>query len=161
MERQPPTIITSTTPWAKGMAIDKFSRTDADYASRQERLQQELLEKTFSDCKHGRVIRLDDIVQSHPMSNDDHIIYEIHDILKSYYKLARKRFVDNMRKQVADHFLLIGPNTPLKLFSSRFVASLSPPKLEEVAGEEFGTRRQRAELEKDIGLLEKGMAILR
>jgi aromatic ring-opening dioxygenase LigB subunit len=95
------------------------------------------------------------------MSIDDHIIYEIHDILKSYYKLARKRSVDDMRKQVADHFLLIGHNTPLKLFSSKFVASLSPAKLEEVAGEEFGTKRQRAELEKDIRLIEKGMAILR
>jgi aromatic ring-opening dioxygenase LigB subunit len=124
-------------------------------------LQKQLSARKLSDCQHGEVVRLEDIVQSHPMSNNDHIIYEIHNILKSYYKLARKRFVDNMRKQVADHFLLIGPNTPLKLFSSKFVASLSPAKLEEVTSKEFGTKRQRADLKKDIGLLEKGIAILR
>lgn len=99
------------------------------------------------------------MAQSHPMSNDDHIIYVIHDILKSYYKLSRKLFVDNMRKQVAEYCLLIEPSTPLKLFSSKFVVSVSP--LWSLRRLKSGTKQQRADLEKDIGLLEKGMAILR
>ena len=63
---------------------------------------------SFSDCQHGTVVRMDDIMKNNPMSNDNHIILELHDILQSYYKLSRKRFVDNVRMQVVDHFLVTG-----------------------------------------------------
>jgi len=129
--------------------------------SRQKRLQSLLSEKALSDCQHGTVVRLQDIVQNHPLSNDDHIIREIHDILRSYYKLALKRFVDNVRMMAADHFLVTGPDTPLKLFSPKFVASLTTAQLDDVAGEEPGMKRRRAELEKEISLLGEGMKILR
>jgi hypothetical protein len=124
-------------------------------------LKKQLSERAFSDCSHGDVVRLEDIVQNHPLSNDDHIIREIHDILKSYYKLSRKRFVDNIRMQAADFHLLTGPETPLKLFSPKFVASLTAAQLEDIAGEELGMKRRRAKLEKEIELLEEGMRILR
>jgi hypothetical protein len=91
-------------------------------------LKKQLSESAFSDCRHGTVVRLEDIVQNHPLSNDDYIIREIH-ILKSYYKLSRKRFVGNVRMQAADFYLLTGPETPLKLFSSKFVAGLTTAKL--------------------------------
>jgi len=129
--------------------------------SRQERLQSQLSEKAFSDTEHGTVVRLQDIVQNHPLSNDDHIIREIHDILRSYYKLALKRFVDNVRMMAADHFLVAGPDTPLKLFSPKFVASLTTAQLDDVAGEPPALKRKRAELEKEISLLGEGMKILR
>lgn len=74
-------------------------------------------EKSFSDCNHGTVVKLNDIALSHPLSNTDHVVVEIHDILRSYYKLARKRFVDCVRMQVADFLLTTGPDTPLSLFS--------------------------------------------
>ena len=48
--------------------------------------------KVFSDCQHGEVVRLDDLMQNHPMSNADHAIQDLHDILHSYYKVALKRF---------------------------------------------------------------------
>jgi hypothetical protein len=124
-------------------------------------LKNQLSGRAFSDCSHGDVVRLEDIVQNHPLSNDDHIIREIHDILKSYYKLSRKRFVDNIRMQAADFHLLTGPETPLKLFSPKFVASLTAAQLEDIAGEELGMKRRRAKLEKEIELLEVGMRILR
>jgi hypothetical protein len=88
-------------------------------------------------------------------------VQEIHDILKSYYELARKRFVDNVRMQAVDHFLVTGPDTPLKLFTPRFVTGLSPAQLDEVVGEEQNAKRQRARLEKEIGLLKECVAILR
>ncbi len=117
--------------------------------------------KTLSDCKHGEVVRLDDIIQNHPMSNVDHVIQDLHDILHAYYKVACKRFVDCLRIQAADHFLTTGPRTPLKLFSPAFVAGLTPTQLEEVAGEDLPLKRRRMQLEKEDAELEEGKNILR
>ncbi|KAK7212354.1 hypothetical protein V2G26_019532 [Clonostachys chloroleuca] len=128
---------------------------------RAERVKRQLESQVFEIENHGSVVRLCDIVQTHPLSNSEQVVREIHDILKSYYELSRKRFVDNVRMQAADHFLVTGPNTPLKLFSPRFVSSLTPAQLDEVVGEEENAKRQRARLEKEIGLLKECMAILR
>ncbi|KAL5402255.1 hypothetical protein PMIN04_013017 [Paraphaeosphaeria minitans] len=57
--------------------------------SRNERLRADLVPKRITDCKHGTVVRLDDIVQSHSRSNARHTTLEIHDILCSYYEVAR------------------------------------------------------------------------
>ncbi|KAI1264409.1 dynamin GTPase [Xylariaceae sp. FL1019] len=129
---------------------------------RQERLKRQLRHKTLDPCQHGKdVVRIEDIAQSHYMGNVDHVIYEIHDILSSYYKVALKRFVDNVRMQVADHTLVNGPLTPLQLFSPTFVAGMTDEQLEEVAGEEPGVRRRRDALEKELTLLKQGRKILR
>jgi len=52
-----------------------------------------------------------------PLSNMEHTVRDIHDILKSYYKVARKRFVDNVGIQGTDFHLIIGTDTPLLVFS--------------------------------------------
>jgi hypothetical protein len=93
---------------------------------------------------------MDDIVQSHPLSNADHSIQEIHDILHSYYKVARKRFVDNVRMQAVDHLLVAGSDTPLTLFSLSFVTNMTAAQLEEIAEEEVVVKRRRELLEKEI-----------
>ncbi len=116
--------------------------------------------RSFSDCKHGRVVKLEDIVQNHPMSNVDHSIQDLHDILRSYYKVARKRFVDSLRMQAADYYLTTGPRTPLKLFSPAFIAEMTPSQLEEVAGEDLTLKRRRIQLEKESRNLEDGKRIL-
>ena len=106
------------------------------------------------------MVRLEDIAQNHPLSNSDHVIQEIHDILKSYYKLARKRFVDCVRMQVADYFLTLGPETPLTIFSPRFVGDMTPEQLEEVAGEDLVLEGKRVQLENEINQLEQEKRIL-
>jgi hypothetical protein len=116
--------------------------------------------KSFSDGQYGEVVRLDDIVQNHPMSNADHAIQDLHDILHSYYKVARKRFVDSLRMQAADYYLTTGPSTPLKLFSPAFVAGMTPRQLEEVAGEDLTLKRRRMQLKKENKDLEDGKKIL-
>ncbi|KFA65774.1 hypothetical protein S40285_09679 [Stachybotrys chlorohalonatus IBT 40285] len=98
---------------------------------------------------------------THPLSNDNQTIREIHDILKSYYKLSCKRFVDNVRMQAADYCLVTGPNTPLSLFSPKLVTDLNSSQLEAIAGEEPSTKRRRVMLEKETELLEEGIRILR
>ena len=80
---------------------------------------------SFEDCSHGRLVRLSDAKRNHPMSNTAHVVRDIHDILRSYYKVARKRSVDNVVSQATDHFLVTGPETPLNLFSPMFVSGLT------------------------------------
>jgi hypothetical protein len=128
--------------------------------SRQKRMQGLMAKKSFNDCQHGAVVKLDDVVQSYPMSNTQHIVQDIHDILCSYYKVARKRFVDNLCMQAVDHFLINGPTTPLTLFSPSFVSVLNADELERIAGEDNMTKRRRNQLRKEIESLEAGKKIL-
>lgn len=92
--------------------------------------------------------------------SQDHDIQEIHDILKSYYQIARERFVDNVFKQAASHHLVIGQDTPLKLFGPKFVTSLTEEQLEEIAGEDYTTKTKRQDLKKQIDELEAGKKAL-
>lgn len=94
------------------------------------------------------------------MSNDEHIIHEVHDILKAYYKVTRKTFVDNVCKQATSHFLLQSDDGPLALFCPVLVANLTPTELEEIAGEAPEVRRQRALLVKEIASLSEAVRIL-
>jgi hypothetical protein len=60
--------------------------------------------KAVDDCTYGTVVKLDDVVKNHPMSNTEHVVQDIHDILFSYYKVARQRFADNVCMHPVDHF---------------------------------------------------------
>lgn len=94
------------------------------------------------------------------MLTEETIVRSIHDIFESYYKIARERFVDNVWMQAASYHLVTGPNTPLKLLSPSFVASLTADQLEEIAGEDAGLKRKRKALVKEINGLEAGKKIL-
>ncbi|KAH8704700.1 putative dynamin [Talaromyces proteolyticus] len=94
-------------------------------------------------------------------SNVEHIKEEIHDILWSYYKVARKRFVDNIYHQAIDHCLLTGPMSPLAVFSQEWVIKLEAEQLETIAGESPTTKERRTTLVKKIHDLEVAMRILR
>lgn len=93
-------------------------------------------------------------------SNAEHTVQDIHDILKAYYKVARKRFVDVVCMQGADYYLVSGRDTSIRFFSPRFVTELKPDALEIIAGESVSTRKKRAELVRKIGNLESGRKIL-
>lgn len=94
-------------------------------------------------------------------SNQDHAQEDIHDILKSYYKVSRKRFVDNVWLYAVDHHLLSGPNSPLTLFSEQWVLGLDEDSLNAIAGESRSTRDKRKELAKKIEDLEEALRILK
>ena len=95
------------------------------------------------------------------MSNEENIVLVIHDILESYYKVARKRFADDVVNQAGGYYLVWGPDTPLKLFSPSFVSRLNQKELQEIAGEDAGLQRRRAALVQKIEGLEKGRKVLR
>lgn len=94
------------------------------------------------------------------MSNVEHTVNDLHDILEAYYKVARKRFVDVMCMQAADHYLVNGQTSPLRIFSPAFVNKLSGENLDKIAGETELIRKKRTQLQHDIEVLEKGRKIL-
>ncbi|MCJ1266547.1 hypothetical protein MMC22_006432 [Lobaria immixta] len=127
---------------------------------RQKRLESSMERKAINITNYGRMVELNAIYQKAHMSNVDHAVRDLHDILKSYYKVARKRFVDVVCMQGADFHLVTGPDTPAKVFSPSFVTGLKPEQLEGIAGETLTTRKKRAELVREISSLEKGKKIL-
>ncbi|KAH7049446.1 dynamin GTPase [Macrophomina phaseolina] len=128
--------------------------------ARQERLKAGVSGKTIQGEDNRPVVRLDDLIVTDNMSNKDHTVQDLHDILRSYYKVARKNLVDNVYKQAALYHLITGPNTPLRLFSPTWVSYLSDEQLEEIAGEDSLSKRKRQQLTKEMEDLEKGRRIL-
>ena len=56
--------------------------------------------------------------------NVEHTKEKLHEILWSYYKVARKRFADNVYHQAISHYLLTGPLIPLVVFSQEWAIKL-------------------------------------
>ena len=107
------------------------------------------------------VIRLEHASQPvRSMSNEQHVVQDIHDILKSYYKVCRKTFVDSVCRQSVIHYLLECEEGQLALFSPVFVSQLSADALEEIAGEAPGLKRSRAQMTKEVASLLKAVKIL-
>ncbi|KAL9126918.1 MAG: hypothetical protein Q9217_004113 [Psora testacea] len=127
---------------------------------RQERTKASIKDRVIGDCSHGSVIKLEDITTHSKSSNVKQTIDDLHDILRSYYKVARKRFVDVMCMQAADFHLVTGPDTPIKIFSPALVNELTPKELEMIAGEDASTQKKRNDLKHDIKILENGRKIL-
>lgn len=69
-------------------------------------------------------------------------IYEIHDWLFSFWKVAFPRFVDNVIIQVVERHLL-SQNGPLRLFNRDWVDDLSDEDLQRLAGEDEATTNER------------------
>lgn len=108
----------------------------------------------------GKVVSLDRIKKSMAMDNSEYTIQEIRDILESYYKVARKRFVDTVCMQGSDFHLLTGPTSPLRIFGTAFVSGLSAAQLDLIAGEDISTKQLRKSLRNEIDALGKGKKLL-
>ncbi len=135
--------------------------TDNLEKSRDARTKAQLEKSAFWDpAQQSNVVKLEAIMTAKSnSSNEDQTIDDLHDILKSYYKVARKRFVDVMCMQAADFHLVTGPDAPTKVFSPTFVGGLSTEQLAAIAGEDLLTKRKRGELTRKIENLEIGKKI--
>lgn len=130
--------------------------------SRGNRMAKMLKSKSWKNGSSTRFVNLDSIKNATTnKSNVDHVKEEIHDILYSYYKVARKRFVDNVYHQAIDHYLLTGPLSPLQVFNQEWVIKLKAEQLEMIASESLTTKERRATLKTTINDLEIAMRILR
>lgn len=119
-----------------------------------------LKDLTRNTSPWGEVVSIKDMLETSTGSNADRTIQDLHDILKSYYKVARKRFVDVVCMQAVDYFLITGPAAPVKLFSPSFVSGLTEDQLDRIAGEDVSTRRRREELRREIENLTNAKNIL-
>ncbi|MCJ1250724.1 hypothetical protein MMC30_007952 [Trapelia coarctata] len=79
------------------------------------------------------------------LSNETSAVYDIHDILKAYYKVSIKRFIDNVGNQIVERTLL-GPEGPLAIFTPQYVSGLSDEEKAAIAGEDEVTTETRSEL---------------
>jgi hypothetical protein len=121
-------------------------------------------EKSYDQAgfaQSGKVEKLEKIRHSMTMDNTEHTIQDIHDILESYYKVARKRFVDTVCMQGSDFHLLTGAVSPLRIFGTAFVSELSAVQLDMIAGEDASTKQLRKNLTNEMIALEKGKRLLR
>lgn len=99
-----------------------------------------------------------DLLEQARVSNEDQVVNDIHDILKAYYRVAMRRFTDNVGVQaVGRHFL--GDRSPLRVISPEFVNGLSEVELADLAGENTATRAARAELGRRVERLQKALEI--
>lgn len=90
-------------------------------------------------------INLEAMTKHAHLSNDQSAVYDIHDVLKAYYKVALKQFVDNVVKQITERCYL-GDDGPLRYFSPAYVGGLSDKELNELVGENRSTTMERERL---------------
>lgn len=93
--------------------------------------------------------------------NVNHVCKDVHDILQSYYNVSRKRFVDVICQYVVYHFLLDSEGSPLRLFDTKLVLSLSEEKLDAIAGEDATVVVERERLGQEVKGLKAAINILR
>ncbi|KAI3331553.1 interferon-induced GTP-binding protein Mx2 [Xylariaceae sp. AK1471] len=85
----------------------------------------------------------------------------MHDILSSYYEVARQRFVDVVYQQAINHYLLVGEKSPLRLFNTEMVLSLNEEQLDMIAAEDAPVQQRREKLVRDIENLEQALKVLK
>ncbi|XWX00709.1 hypothetical protein V2A60_008730 [Cordyceps javanica] len=78
------------------------------------------------------------------ISNEDQAIIDLHDVLKTYYKVAMKRFADYVVINVVER--LLSEKDALKFFSPEYVGGLSDSELAEIAAESYSTSTVRVDL---------------
>lgn len=109
---------------------------------RQERVVARLESLGISD---GMAFDMRRVLQGVHLSNEDQAVFDIHDILKAYYKVAMKRFTDNVVIQVSERFIL-GKGGLVKNFSPDLIGDFEEERLTEIAGENFATASRRNDL---------------
>lgn len=109
-----------------------------------------------------KVIPMSDLLSTlRDKDGGKYISEEIHDLIQSYYEVARDRFIDAVYLQVVTHCLVSGGDSPLRLFSEGWVLGLEAEKLDAIAGESPQKRERREVLAKKIQDLTDAVAILR
>ncbi|KAG7410479.1 hypothetical protein LZL87_002883 [Fusarium oxysporum] len=114
-------------------------------------------ETNIEVAKHVR-----DVVEGRPKpTNLATICQDIHDVLLTYYDIARSRFVDVVCRQVIDFFLLDDTDGPLTVLSDQVVFHMTPEQLEAIAGEDMLSRDRREKLTRDVANLKEALKVLR
>ncbi|KAI9699778.1 MAG: hypothetical protein M1836_002813 [Candelina mexicana] len=124
---------------------------------RAERIAAGLKRRGYVDGQMGQINFAQLTAVAH-LSNEASAVHDIHDALKAYYKVALKRFIDNVVVQVVERSLL-GSYGPLKVFTPEWVGRLKQEDLAAIAAEDFATSNSRSELTLQIARLEEARRI--
>jgi hypothetical protein len=89
------------------------------------------------------------------LTNDRQIVYEIHDILKTYYLTSIQHFTDTVCKMGLNQDFI---EQTMSLFSNEFVDSLTDADVASISAESVADRKTRRELKEDIERLEKAIS---
>lgn len=89
-----------------------------------------------------------------------YIIRHIHDIPKTYLDVTRERFMDDVCNHAVDRFLIIRPETPLRVLTPVFISRMTDEQLEHIAGEEPKLQKQRKKLKSDVKSLSEAKRVL-
>ncbi|KFZ24697.1 hypothetical protein V502_00824 [Pseudogymnoascus sp. VKM F-4520 (FW-2644)] len=123
--------------------------------TREERVLNRLKKVGLEDGQY-QTIDLAAITQAAHLSNEDQAVNDIHDILKAYYKVALKRYMDNVVLQVVERIYL-GSNGPVRAISPEYVGTLSDTELADIAAESYATSSTRAEIGYKLQRLDKAL----
>ncbi|KAJ4208719.1 hypothetical protein NW767_001829 [Fusarium falciforme] len=94
-----------------------------------------------------------------PKSNMSHFAaQEVLDALESYYKVAMKRFIDDVAVEAIEGILVVELG---KMIDPVSVSEMSDDELDQVAGETEVSRATRKELATELAVFEGGMQICR
>lgn len=125
-------------------------------ATRGERFLSKLQKKGFNE---GNLFNVKDLLTIH-QSNDDQAVDDIHDILKSFYKVAMKRFNDNVVVQVVERCIL-GDEGAFQALIPEIIGDMSDRALEDIAGENYAISSARNKLVSKIDRFQRGLEITR
>ena len=95
--------------------------------------------------RDGTAFNMTKLLPSIHLSNEKQAVNDIHDILKTYYKVAIKRFTDNVVLQVTERCILSSKG-PVRILSPDMIGNLGERELIEIAGENYATLSIRHEL---------------
>ncbi|RDA93632.1 hypothetical protein CP533_4914, partial [Ophiocordyceps camponoti-saundersi (nom. inval.)] len=122
----------------------------------------EQIENLSQEQDGKSVVDMEAVLKIIEKEAEEELVYgDILDTLKTYYTIASQRFVDNVCLQVVLNRLLEDENSPLNVFSSKFVLDLDAEQLEMIAGEDEETKEQRQRLERRARSLEEALKVLR
>ncbi|KAL4962935.1 dynamin family protein [Aspergillus stella-maris] len=105
-----------------------------------------------------KAVNVGDVMKRIHLSNEDQAVYDIHDCLKAYYKVALKRFADNIVIQIVERYIL-GQNGPVRALNADMVNELDEGELLEIAGESFVTASMRNDLAGKVQRFQEALAI--
>jgi hypothetical protein len=148
---------TQSRRWARHIANrDTYTATTAAETSPQ---QQSLRDSSASNetlaADEGELMRKQ-ISKSQEFYDTNKHIYETHDWIWAYWKVAYPRFVDNVICQVV-HRHLLGAKGPLFCFNQAWVLRLTLAELEALAGEDEATVAERKLLDERLEGLEEAL----
>ncbi|PYH75340.1 P-loop containing nucleoside triphosphate hydrolase protein [Aspergillus uvarum CBS 121591] len=126
---------------------------------REDRVRARLSEMGLQDSSYTSTT-LNQMMSRLHLSNEDQAVYDIHDTLKAYYKVALKRFADNVIIQVTERHLL-GPQGPVRILSPEWIGDFSEAELADVASENFATSSSRNEQRAKLDRLQQALHIAR